>query len=141
MKTEESLLVKGMEWGLVVCGILFLMEVSMDLWLFNENLGVRYALNHELLAKAETVLKAGDATYAPGVYYEPLIRTEKKEGKKISSFLSATRLRIKVSYPKGKTAALKRIVLSLENPKLAAEMMPKAVTLYLCGPKSLSDAH
>lgn len=137
MKREESMLVKGVEWGLVVLGILFLMEVTVDLWLFNENLSVRYALNHELLAKAETILKSGDTAYVPGVYYEPLISRDKKEDMKPLRFLSATRLRIKVSYPKGEDAALKRIVLSLDNPRLAAEMMPKAVTLYLCSSKEL----
>lgn len=140
MKKEESMLVKGMEWGLAVLGILFMMEVTADLWLFNENLGIRHALNRELLTKAETVLKSGGTAYAPGVYHEPLVSAEKRKEKKSSSFLSGTRLRIKVTYPKGGGAALKRVVLSLENPKLAPEIMPKAVTFYLCGHKDLSEA-
>ena len=140
MKKEESMLVKGMEWGFAVLGILFMMEVTADLWLFNKNLGIRCALNRELLANAERVMKSGDTAYAPGVYYEPLISTERKEEKNSLSFFSATRLRIKVTYPKGGAEALKRVVLSLEDPKLAAEIMPKAVTFYLCGHKNLSEA-
>lgn len=136
MKREESMLIKTVEWGVVALGILFLIEVSVDLWVLNENLSVRYALNHELLAKAESILKSEDISYAPGVYYESLVNKERQS----APFLAATRFKLKVSYPKGKDAALKRIVLSLDNPKLAAEKMPKAVTLYLCGPKNLSQA-
>ncbi len=139
MKKEESMLVKGMEWGFAVLGILFMMEVTADLWLFNENLGIRHALNRELVAKAETILQSGSTTYVPGVYYEPLVSMENKKEKALSSFLSATRLRIKVTYPKGGAEDLKRVVLSLENPKLAGKIIPKAVTFYLCGQKNLSE--
>lgn len=139
MKREDAVLVKGIQWGVVVLGILFLMEVAANLWLFNENLIVRHALNHELLAKAETILKSGNTAYGQGVFYEPIISREKKEGRDLLPFFSATRLRIKVSYPKKGDEAFKRIVLSLDNPKLAAERMPKAVTLYLLEPKNLSE--
>ena len=135
MKKEESLLVRITGWGIAVLVILFLMELTADLWLLKENLAVRYALNHEFLARAEKILESSDLPYGPGIYYEPLISAEEKSRKKIRAFLLATRLRIRVSLPKGGDLNLKRVILSLENAKIAPEMMPKAQTLYLCSRK------